>query len=1139
MVGQINQLGSSKLIRGISPARSSATLRKSKRALSAVWAAAFFQEEDMNRRNLQIAFSAMLVLLLFTFVTTTLFAQSIVSGEINGTLTDPSGAVVAGATVTLKNLDTGSTQTTSTNGTGAYSFQFLKPGSYQLAVAQSGFQQVARNLQVSVGQSTRSDIRLAVGQTSQTVEVTAQTPLIQTDNGNTQTSFDTAEIAALPTPGGDITYVAQTAPGIALNASSGGGYGNFTANGTPATSNLFTVNGNDEMDPFLNLNNSGASNLTLGANELSEATVTTNGYTGEYGRNAGAQVNYATKSGTNNFHGNAIYSYSGAAMNARDWFATPGEANPNSQQHQWAASIGGPIWKNRTFFFVDTEGVRYKLPTSQAVYIPSASFEASTLASIPSGEIPFYQNMFNLWNNAPGANTAVPFDANRNTFRSLATNTAHEWILSTRVDHQFTANDRAFFRYRTDHGVQPTNTDPINPAFNAVSDQPSYEGQANWSHTFNNSIVNQFILSGSYYSAIFKSVNQAAATALFPYGMVSKLFSGLGGINEIFPQGRNVTQYQIVDDLSWTVGNHNIKFGGNFRRNDLSDYVYSERFVTPEVYNLTASAFQAGNWDLYRERFPQRLSQPFALASLGLYLQDIWKMSPNFTLTMALRGDHNANPTCVTNCFNLATTQFNLLNHDPSIPYNQAIQTGQANAFRNIEAVAWQPRVGFAWTPFGTTNTAVRGGVGVFSDLFPGVFSEFFSRNVPGVNEFYISGAPADPTFPNSAQSTAIAVNNAFTSAFANGGTLDSISASLPAGVFAPPGLNVMSNNVKNPKYIKWNLEVEQTLGSKTSLSLNYNGNHGRDIFITDSGANAYCDTSCTASLGVTAAAFPGLPTAAPDPRFGYVTYYYNGGVSNYNGLTASIERRYSQLQLSASYTWSHTLDDVSNGGILPYSGNDSLLGQVNPYNLHSLNYGNSDYDIRHYFNANWTWTPGFKFGNGFMNNAFGGWTIGETFFVRSGLPFSVYDSGLSSTIPNYGAEILANVNGGPMSCGAPGSLTAPGCLNSSNFSDFGTDPALGFNVNQRRNQFRGPSFFDTDMTLTKQFKINERLNFGLGASAFNLLNHPNFANPVNDLAAPGFGSVQSTVSPPTSPFGAFAGVASGRIVQVTGKLTF
>ena len=1105
---------------------------------SAGAAAEFYPGEDMNSGKFNRVGFLLLALLIFTLASANVWSQSIVSGEINGTLTDPSGAVVPGATVTLKNLDTGATQTATSNNSGAYRFAFLKPGSYQVSINQSGFQQVTRNVQVSVGQSTRSDLRLAVGESSQTVEVTAETPIIQTDSGNTQTSFNSAQIAALPSPGGDITYVAQSAPGVAINASSGGGYGNFTANGTPAVSNLFTVNGNDEMDPFLNLNNSGASNLTLGSNELAEATVTTNGYTGEFGRNAGAQVNYATKSGTNSLHGNAIYSYSGAAMNARDWFSTPGQANPNSQQHQWAASVGGPIWKNRTFFFVDTEGVRYKLPTSTQVLIPSAAFQAQTLGSVPATQIPFYQSMFDLWNNAPGAASATPLDADTNEFRSLATNTAHEWLLTARVDHQFTDADRVFFRYKTDHGVQPTYTDPINPAFNAVSDQPSYEGQANWSHTFSNAIVNQFIASGSYYSAIFKSVDQEQATSLFPYSMFSTLFTGLGGINYAFPQGRNVTQYQFVDDVSVTAGNHNLKFGGNFRRNDLTDFVYSQRSVTPLVYLTSSANFQAGNWDRYSERFPQRLSQPFALSSLGLYIQDTWKVHPRLTLTLAVRADHNANPTCVTSCFNLAADQFDQLNHDINVPYNQAIQTGQEHAFRNIEAIAWQPRIGFAYTPFGNNSTAIRGGVGIFSDLFPGVFAEYFSRNTPGVNSFTLLGTPADPSLPNSSHAQATAINTAFVNAFNNGGTFQSISDTLSGqGItFAPPTLSLMSNNVKNPKFIKWNLQFEQAFGSRTSVSVNYNGNHGRDIFVTNSGINGYCDV---ASCG---APFPGLPTAAPDPRFGIVTQYYNGGTSNYNGVTLSMNRRYSQLQFSASYTWSHTLDDVSNGGVLPYSGNDSLLAQIDPYNLHSLNYGNADYDIRHYLSANWTWTPNWKFGNGFLNNTVGGWTIGQTFFVRSGLPFSVYDSNFSlGGLPNYNPSPLVNVNGGTMSCGAPSSQTANPCLDPANFSDFLTDPSIGFNVNQRRNQFRGPNFFDTDLTVSKIFKITERVGFGLGATAFNVLNHPNFANPVNDFANPPgvFGAVQSTVAPPTSPFGAFAGVASGRIVQVTGRLNF
>ena len=1124
----------------------------------------------MNKRNLLFAFSAVLVIVLFTFATTTLFAQSIVSGDVNGTVTDPSGAVVPGATVTLKNMDTNTTQTTTTNGTGAYRFPFLKPGTYQVSVNQSGFQQVASTVQVSVGQATTANVRLAVGQSSQTVEVTAQTPLVQTDNGNTQATFNTAQIDSMPNPGGDITYVAESAPGIAVNTSSGGGYGNFTANGLPATANLFTVNGNDEMDPYLNLNNSGASNLLLGSNELAQATVTTNGYTGEYGRNAGAQVNYATKSGTNNFHGNAIYNWSGAALNARDWFNN-GPA-PNTHDHQWAASIGGPIVKDKTFFFVDTEGIKYTLPTSQAVYLPSPSFQAATLANLAatgmSSSVPFYQNMFNLWNSAPGAQNAVPEPSSCSaamatlapaltdcvhTFRSTATNSAHEWILIGRLDQQFTAADKAFFRFKTDHGLQPTYTDPINSVFNAQSNQPSYEGQANWSHVFGNSSVNQFIASGSYYSAVFTPPNIQAAQTAFPYGMISNDFTGLGGENYIFPQGRNVTQYQLVDDFSTTHGNHTLKFGINFRRNDITDTGFQERFLFPLTEERKMESFFAGKWDVYQQRFPTRLEQPYGLYSFGFYGQDEWKVNSKLTLTLAVRGDRNSNPSCGTNCYAEPLTAFSQLNHDSSIPYNQVIANNQGNAFPAMEAVAWQPRIGFAFAPFSNSSTAIRGGVGVFSDIFPGLLAGNFARNIPQQASFNAYGLNAAPGVPGSAQTALTAANTALQGIFTSGGTVaDLIGAETAAGLTVPlyPNLSIITNNVKNPKFIKWNLELEQAIGTKNSISLNYNGNHGRDLFIQNGGVNAFCTP---ANCGVPVPGFPSTSGAlnsdqSPiDGRFGLVSQYYNGGVSNYNGLTASFTRKYATLQMTASYTWSHAMDDVSNGGLLPYSGNDSLTQQIDPNNLSHLNYGNSDYDIRHYFQASYTWTPGWKFSRGFLNNAFGGWTLGQTFFVRSGLPFSVYDSSLSGSLNYYGGDLLLNYLGtGGISCGRPGTQTGT-CFGPSQFgvatsgplAGFG-DPAVGVRTNQRRNQFRGPSYFDSDLSVSKTFKLAENLRFGVGANAFNVFNHPNFANPVNDLSGSGFGSIINTVSPPTSPFGAFAGASSsGRVLQLNARVTF
>ncbi len=1094
-------------------------------------------------RNLTIRFSAIVALFLLAF-TVQLAAQSTVSGGIAGTVTDPTGAVVPNAKVTLKSVDSGQSQATTTNATGAYRFALLKPGRYTVSATEKGFRTTTATAAVSIGQSTRADIKLSVGESSQTVEVSAQTPMVQTDSGNTQTSYNTQQIDALPNPGGDITYVASTTPGIALNTSSGGGYGNFTSNGIPATSNSFTVNGTDEMDPYLNLNNSGASNLTLGANELSDATVTTNGYSGEYGRNAGAQINYTTKSGTNKFHGNASYDYTGASMMARDWFANGGagtqvyQPNPNAQDQQWAASIGGPIVKNKTFFFVDTEGLHYKLPTSAQVDIPSPYYQQGTLTGdpaflaavggtpLPAAEVPFYQSMFNLYNNAPGASGAVPVAGNPyiNTFRSLGTNVAHEWLLIGRIDQQFSQNDKVFFRYKTDHGLQPTYTDPINSAFNAESVQPSYEGQLNWSHIFTPNMVNQFLASGSYYSAIFRSVDQAKATALFPYNSIFNAdFTGLGGENFVFPQGRNVTQYQMVDDLSWTKGAHALKFGVNFRRNDVSDYSYSETYVTPVVAELGLGSFASGVWDYYSQNFPSRLSQPFSLFSIGLYAQDTWTVSPKLVLTLALRADHNGNPKCITNCFAELTTTFDKLSHDASVPYNQAIQNGLNSAFRGIESIVWQPRFGFAYTPFGNSNTAIRGGFGMFSDLFPGTMAEYFSSNLPQVASFNVFGGYAAPNYPGSAQSDAAAANAAFQQQFANGGTLASITNALNAQnvPFFPPSINVMANNVTNPKYLKWNFEVEHAIGTRNSVTLDYEGNHGYDLFIENGGLNAYTTNN-----------MPGFPTAAPDPRFGTVLQYGNTGRSNYNGLTASFTRRYSTLTLNTSYTWSHSLDDVSGVAGEYYSYHNSITTQINPYNL-AASYGNSDYDIRHYFQATYTYIPKHRFSNAILNNVLSGWLMSQTFFVRSGLPFSVFDSSVpNSDVLNYTGTLLANYSGGGSSCNSP----YHACLTA---ADFTSPSTAGLVTNQRRNQFRGPGYFDSDLNLTKSFHLREGTYFTLGAQAFNVFNHPNFGAPVADLASSQFGTIQNTVSPPTSPFGAFAGVASGRIVQIQAKFNF
>ena len=364
-------------------------------------------------RSKQFLKSLFLLALVFLFASNAATAQSIVTGAISGTVTDASGAIVTGAKVTLTNEATQETQSVSTNESGVYQFPLLKPGRYSVSVEKEGFRRINQKSEVRLGQTATINVRLEVGETSQTVEITESLPLLQTEDGNITSNVDLRTLQNIPNPGGDLSYIAQISPGVTMNTSNGGGYGNFTAFGLPATANLFTINGNDYNDPFLNLNNSGASNLLLGSNEVQEVAVVSNGYTGQYGRQAGAQVDYTTKSGGNSFHGDAVYYWNGSALNANDFFLNQaGEARPFENNNQWAASLGGPIKKDKAFFFINTEGLRYTFGSSNEVFVPTAELQNYILGtSLPANNaaaIPFYQQMFSLYNNAPGAAKAQP-----------------------------------------------------------------------------------------------------------------------------------------------------------------------------------------------------------------------------------------------------------------------------------------------------------------------------------------------------------------------------------------------------------------------------------------------------------------------------------------------------------------------------------------------------------------------------------------------------------------------------------------------------------------------------------------------------------------------------------------------------------
>jgi hypothetical protein len=1142
------------------------------------------ESENMIKKCL---INALVCILLFFGLASSSFAQSIVTGGISGTVTDQTGAVVTGVKLTLVNPAIGATYSATSSASGEFNFALLKPGQYTLTVAKDGFKTATRTVTVVLGTTVTVNTALEVGSSATTVEVNADTGAqLQTENANISTSYEIKQIQEVPNPGGDITYVAQTAPGVTMNNATGGGYGNFSTFGLPATSNLFTVNGNDYNDPFLNLNNTGSSNLLLGGNELQEVSVTNNAYTGQYGRQAGSQVDYTTKSGTNSWHGDAVYNWTGRFLNANDPvnLATspaggPLNPRPFENNNQWAASLGGPIIKDKLFFFLNNEGIRYIFGSIHSASAPTPEFENYVLGNVPQDAATqaFYQNIFKLYNGAPNIANAVPTPGSctaaggwtpatlpaalsANTCTEAWTNSVSagnkEWLLSARIDYKFSDTDQVFGRMKFDRGVQPTYTDSINPIFDTSSTQPQNEGQLNYTHIFSPTVVNNFIGSVLWYSALFGSVSaNSPALSLFPGnlafsdGSLTNIGFGSGnpggfGQGFLFPQGRNVTQWGLVDDLSVTRGNHSFKMGVNFRRDDISDHTASELALYPAVQTTLLGFATDEVASSTQYNFATSPVQPVAFYTFGLYFQDEFRVNPNLKLTLTLRADRNSGGACQHACAGLPVNEFSDLAHGADIPYNQSFQTGLTTIIPGVEKVVFQPRFGVAWTPWGS-KTVIRAGVGLFSDLYPGTILSGIDTNFPQVNLWNVPGgslawdlnSPATTAFPTSGVALVQQCNTAFNSNYFSGGNLNTYLATpgLPAGCATTPTLNDVSRNLSNPKYVEWNFEIQHALGTKAIVSANYVGNYGYDELYSNDYQNGF--------------GFGDLPATAPDPRVGLVKFLTSGAVSNYNGLTLSIKANtWHGLTGSFTYTYSHALDEVSNAGILPFSVITSITNQINPYSLRD-NYASADYDARHQLSASYIYALPFKSEHRLLNSAIGGWQLSGTMFYRTGFPFSVIDGGTLGGLagnnlnpsfntillqPEFSRRNFSNVD----SC-----VAAPcfGIAGTGSTAPYLFAPATNFTGDVvGRNAFRGPGFLGGDMSLRKNFQFTERVGFQIGLNAYNWFNHANYGAPYPNTNAPFFGQAVFTQTPPTSPYGAFAAAATDmRIAQITAKITF
>jgi hypothetical protein len=1140
-------------------------------------------------------------------------AQSGTSSAISGTIVDPTKSVIVGAAVTASEINTGATRAAQSDTTGRFLFSQLNPGTYRISVLAQGFAaQHSASLTVAVGQIAAVNFALSLAGTTQSVDVSAESGLMSLENANTSTTLDAKTIKNLPNPGQDLTFVAQFAQGALMNtagssndAKAAGGYGNVEFNGLPATSNGYIVDGFDANDPFLGLNIGLSTNLVIGLDALQESTVNTNSYAVDQGRYGASQGNYFTKSGTNDFHGDVYEIWNGSLLNATDEFLHANDTvgnitkKPRSTVNQFGVSVGGPIRKNKLFFFAHYEGIRIALPIIARSTVPSAAYEQYVLQQLPQGgtdpvnstvlpaqpgEVNLYQTMFGLYSSTAGTPTPVlscPLDSSgallpgtqsgSNLFNGSGcanirtqslNNDDKENLLVLKIDHTIGTKDSIWYKYQQDTGLQAAYTDPISPIFNSYSPQPQRTGVAGYTHLFTPNLVNQFNPGASWYSSLFLPNNYAQVQQRFPIvlagGSSNAPFTTIGGNDQTYTQGRKVTQWQINDNLIWTRGRHSMKFGINSRRLDTSDYDLGEGVVPTVVYTDLAQ-FTYGAASTATQAFPVAQRERVSNGNLDIYVMDTFRIGSRFTLTAGLRATWNTNIVNQHGQFARPAGSFLDMSHDPTQPLNQVVQTNVRNLFPATPLLVYQPRASVAYKL--NEKTALHAGGGVFNDIIPAQVADFGAMNPPyapvfvgGING-QVGGVDIAPGVPGSAVDATVQANQAFQALFnGNGNPCAGVPATAPTCSLAVNLNTFPTGTLKTPYFLEWSLGVERELGSRGTLRVDYVGTRA---------VHEPYQVELNGYQNVCAGCFAPFAYQKPlDPRFGNVNEFRTDAGSNYTGLQIVAMKQVAGLTVQGNYTYSHCLDEISNGGLLPFSS----LGIISPLpgDLRR-EYGNCDYDIRHNVSGFAVYEVPFHSTSEFLNRALGGWQLSQTIFLHSGVPFSVlsapYTANNQGIFQGSGPQYANLVPGVPLYRKTPVSgVTVTGTkqwLNPDAFASV-VDPSTGACAggdspancqfgNSGRNQFRGPHFTYSQLYVTRKIALPHHVVFRFDTQFFNVFNHPNLALPSNQAGIPGkpatqtgFGAISSTISPPTGLLGVgLGGNSSPRSIAFQGRIEF
>ena len=727
----------------------------------------------------------------------------------------------------------------------------------------------------------------------------------------------------------------------------------------------------------------------------------------------------------------------------------------------------------------------------------------------------------------------------------------------------------------------------MNSAFNAYSTQPSNGAAIGWTHVFGPHLVNDFNPGYAWYSAIFEPTSFPEARAASPFQFDDGGFTDIFGSSYYWPEGRNVTNWQLIDNLTWTRGTHTLKVGENLRRTLVSNHdpgLGSIGYVTTGdlagfMYDVAGAL---PNYWSY-QYFPTSTSEPIGLVAFDAYLQDTWKVTPKLTFTYGIRATWNADPLSQHADFSALSNRasFFSIGHDPNQPLNAVISPHNSLLAFSTPRIDWQPRAAIAWEV--RPNTVIRAGGGIFSDIFPAAITDDGLMNPPNDNGFNAASttglAPLTASYavpgsgngisgsPNNDVLAAIASAESATLAGFKSGQLTCYTpnASPPPNCIFPENFAAMPpGEFKYPYFAEWSFGVEQQFRDNWALKVQYVGTKATDLpyDVQGNGYQEDCQGCWTPYLY-------NPNGTGPDQRFGAVTQFTYGANSFYNALQTTLQKRVSHgLTFNLNYTWSHCIDTLSNEGSLTGGFNPATsVTAVSPGELY-LNRGDCDYDVRNVLNGSYIFQlPSPMHGNAILKGILNGWQLSGDLFLHSGYPFSVV-SALNDVSqgsdPNYAVPtgINAYAKYQKLSTQTPGvpeiqwlnpmafqSVIDPdtAACTLGELNGAGDTPATCQFAKGGRNNVFGPPFKWTDMFVSKNFKIREGMTLRFDAQFYNLFNHANYATPglvagvpsVPDTLINAF-TLTSTANPPTSLLGSgLGGDSSVRMIALSARITF